>query len=179
MTEYSERQRRGASAKPLSDEEIATLQTKYRELDIRRKRNATPKQRLVIWAICSVLAALLPMIAIIVSAIISKRPLGFYQVTAKGDMLVIAAVLMIAGFAELVPVFWRMPVGKEMNMFLIFIGMLFFAIADACWYGIILYGIPASGEPPGSASVAYGSLGMYVVAALLTSYCVWLSGSSE
>jgi hypothetical protein len=171
----------GANSQPkdLTEGEIADLQRKHPELEIKRKRKATPRQRVIIWIICSVIAALLPIIAVVVSIAINKQLLGFYQVTAKGDLLVIGAVLMVAGLAELFPILWRMPTGKEMNVVLIVIGMIFFVIADACWYGIILSRLPASGQPPGSGGVAYGSLAMYAVAAVLTSYCVRLSGGAE
>jgi uncharacterized RDD family membrane protein YckC len=78
------------------------VRPKFPELDIRRKRKAGPGQRVIIWALCSVFAGVLLIAAIIVSAAVNKLPNGFYQVTAKGDLFVIAAVLMVAGLAELV-----------------------------------------------------------------------------
>jgi len=86
---------------------------------------------------------------------------------------------MIAGLAELVLLFWRIPSGKEMHVVLIVIGMPFYLIGDAWWYAIVSSDLPSSGEPPGSWRVTYGSLLMFVVAAVVTSYCARLSGTEE
>lgn len=161
--------------KNLSNVEIANLKVKYPELEIRPKRRATPKQRVIIWITGAVIAALLPLAAIAVSA----HPFGFYEVTAKGDLLVISAVLMIAGLAELVLLFWRMPDGKELHIALIPLGIVLYLAGDAFWYGLVSSQTPKLGEPAGTATLAYGSTAMFAVAAIITSYCVWLSGSGE
>lgn len=163
----------------LSDSEITNLKTKYPELEIRPKRRATPKQRVIIWITGAVIAALLPLAAIGVSEAVNHRPSGFYEMTAKGDLLVISAVLMIAGLAELVLLFWRMPDGKELHVALIPLGIVLYLAGDAFWYGLVSSRAPTSGEPAGNAALAYGSTVMFFVAALITSYCVWLAGSGE
>ena len=74
-----------ASSRPKNsiDSEIANFKAKYRELEIRPKRRATPKQRVIIWITGAVIAALLPLAAIGVSEAASHRPAGFYEMTAR------------------------------------------------------------------------------------------------
>lgn len=177
-----ERQRRDdkqTASAHLSDEQIADLKEKYPQLQIQKKQRATPKQRVIIWLTGSVIAALLPLAAIAVSAAADKEPYGFYEITAKGDLLVISAVLMIAGLAELVLLFWRMPDGKELHVALMPLGIVLYLAGDAFWYGIVSSRLPISSDPTGSPVLAYGSTAIFIIAAVVSSYCVWLAGTGE
>lgn len=161
------------------DAQIADLKVKYPSLQIQPKRRATPKQRVIIWTVGAVIAAILPLIATAVSAAANKQPTGFYQVTARGDLLIISAVLMIAGLAELVLLFWRMPEGKELQLALLPLGIVLYLVGDAFWYGTVSSHLSKSEGPTGDSALAYGSLVMFIIAAAVSSYCVWLAGAGE
>jgi hypothetical protein len=161
------------------DAQIAALQVIYPSLKIQAKSRATPKQRVIIWLAGAVIAALLPLIATAIYTAANKQPLGFYQVTAKGELLIISAVLMIAGLAELVLLFWRMPAGKELQLALLPLGIVLYLVGVAFWYGAVSSHLPTSKAPTGDWGLAYGSSAMFVIAAAVSSYCVWLAGAGE
>jgi len=86
---------------------------------------------------------------------------------------------MIAGLAELVLLFWRMPAGKELQLALLPLGIVLYLVGVAFWYGTVSSHLSTPEAPTGDWNLAYGSSAMFVIAAAFSSYCVWLAGAGE
>jgi hypothetical protein len=135
-----------------------------------------PSDRVWVWLAAAAFAALLPLLFTEVTA--SWR-LGFYEITANGDLFVISAVLLIAGLGELTVFFWRPPEGGVRQVALSALGMTILVALDCYYYGSASSNTAVSGKPAGSQLIAYGSLAMFAAAAMLTAFTAWKIGDSE
>jgi hypothetical protein len=139
----------------------------------------SPRYHLLIWGLASIVAGLFPLgLAAAVTAAEHPKSLGFYQITANGDLFAISAVLAFAGLGELFLLAWHIPKKKAGLIALTSIGMAILAAADSALYGISSSRFEA-GTQTGNPWIAYGSVAMFVLAAALTSSAAWTTGESE
>lgn len=139
----------------------------------------SPRFHLLIWGLASIVAGLFPLgLAAAVTAGEHSRSLGFYQITANGDLFAISAVLAFAGLGELFLLAWHIPKNKAGLIALTGIGMAILAAADSAFYGISSSRFEG-GVQTGNPWIAYGSVAMFILAAALTSSAAWTTGESE
>lgn len=139
----------------------------------------SPRFHFLIWGLASIVAGLFPLgLAVAVTAGEHSQSLGFYQITANGDLFAISAVLAFAGLGELFLLAWHIPKKKAGLIALTGIGMAILAAADSALYGISSSRF-VGGVQTGNPWIAYGSLAMFALAAALTSSAAWTTGESE
>jgi hypothetical protein len=163
------------SADPQLAETLAQLTHDHPGLEIRVRQKASPRDRVLVWLLGSVVAGVFPIVFTFFHGLDSRHTLGFYQLLGKGDLLLIAIVLSVAGVAELVLDIRKMSNEQNLWVALLLLGNTLTVVADALWFGdlssLTLEG--KSGNP--GAAVTYGSIALFVIAALSSSSCVWLS----
>ena len=173
---------RSVSRHPLSP--LALLSSKlcagdYPDLTIRKRKKATPFQHVIVWFLGSVLAGCIPILATVLYGLAVSKPVGFYEALGKGDLLLIALVLSLAGLSDLVLKIHDVRPGPIWPALLV-VGTVLLVAGDALWFGDLSSAVLHSGtESPGTGGVAYGSIGVFTLAAVFSTLSVWLAAGAE
>jgi hypothetical protein len=61
----------------------------------------SPRQKLGVWALCVVIASLLPILFSLAEGSVQTRPPGLVEILSRGDLYFIGAVITIGGIGDL------------------------------------------------------------------------------
>lgn len=129
-----------------------------------------PWQHIVVWTAGVLAASLLPFLWVYVDPPAGKASPSIYQVLGRGDLYLVAIIILLAGVTEIALLFRH--IDSTLTLALLIIGALFIAPLDAARYA------NASGQPIGvmpSHSVVYWSVAAFVFSAIHSSTCVKLA----
>lgn len=133
---------------------------------------ATVRQRIIMWLVASALAGLAPVGATALHYVDSGG-LGFYQLFGKGDLLMVAVVLSLAGIGE-IALYFRHVKTDALALGLLVVGLAMSIVVDAIWFSDLSALALAGKKGDPIATVTYGSIVLYGLAVLFSSYCVGL-----
>ncbi len=138
---------------------------------------------LVAWYIGSVLASLIPLglIALHDADLLAK--LSIFQILGRGDLLLIAFTLTIAGVAQLLPFVTRLKSAQLFGVILEILGGFVVAAMEIAWYSDIAARISAqvaggsNVKAPPIHLITFGSVFMFAVTVVITTFCVSTAAS--
>lgn len=158
---------------------VADLAAAHPELEIRARHATTPRQRVVVWIVGSVLAALLPIVIAGVHGLDSSAVSGFYDLLGRGELLLIAITIAIAGVAELSLTLRQVKTNQTLWVALLLLGNLLLVASAALWYGDLTSAEAANHVEQAAVGVTWGSTGVFAGAAVFSSICVWIAAGVD
>lgn len=126
------------------------------------------------WFGGAVAASLIPFLPVVWHWV-DNRPntTGFYETLGRGELLAIAIVITIGGIAELAPA----SAGVKYSAGLI-IGGALIALSEGFWYADVVGELMDDHQPP-LRRLAWGSIALFVVSALISLRSVYLAAARD
>ncbi len=129
-----------------------------------------PWKHIVVWVAGVIIASLIPFIWIYADPTPGRGAPNIYEVLGRGDLYLIAIIVLIAGVTEIALILRHMK--KDLTVALLLIGGFLLVLVDAARYANAS-SIPINTVP--SHSVLYWSLGAFLLSATHSSICVGLA----
>ena len=139
----------------------------------------TPKEKTKIWVLGTIIASLVPpFLAMFVHGVDRQKIPNIAEMFGRGDLLVIAVVVTIGGFAELLPVIKRVPDRALKSMAYALLGGFLLTTAESIWYADITSVLLDHREPPYVAT-SIGSIICFAFSSLCSARYVSIAASVE
>lgn len=139
----------------------------------------TPREKTKIWVLGTIIASLFPpFLAILFHGVDRREMPSVTEMFGRGDLLVIAVVVTIGGFAELLPVIKRIPEDSLKPMAYALLGGFLLTTAESLWYADIISTILDRRDPPYTATTL-GSIGLFGISCLCSARYVAIAASAE
>ena len=167
-----------SSSDPEIAKALAVLATKP-ELEIRERQKVTPRQHVVVWVVGAVIASLLPLAFTLFQGVDRNKVPGFYQLLGTGDLLLVGIVISIAGIAELVLVVRQTSPNQTIPVALLILGNLLLVASSGLWFGDLASLVLAGKQTNPDGILAFGTITVFALAAVLSSACVWLAAGVD
>jgi energy-converting hydrogenase Eha subunit C len=135
-------------------------------------KHATPAQHVVVWLIGVVLASLIPFLFIYLHGVDKGGTPGLAELLSRGDLLLIALVICIAGITEQVLILNRIEQRRLMGLALLLLGCILLIVAEAFWYADITASVLDGRRVIESDFVAVGSTMLFLASAFTSSMSV-------
>lgn len=145
---------------------------------LRFETRPTQRDRIVIWLVGTVIASLIPFLAVLFHGIDRRQIPSLTDVLGRGDLLVISVVVTIGGASEILPVIRRVAPEKFRLLSLAYLGCFLSIVAEAIWYADVTATILDGGSPSANL-VTGGSLLFFALSAACSSVCVAIAAGAE
>lgn len=134
----------------------------------------SPRQHMSYWFVGAVVASLIPFLPDIVHWVDGRgNTPGFYDSLARGELLAIAIVVTIGGLAELAPV--RRDIRYSAGWV---VGGVLIGLSEGVWFTDVVTGL-MDGHVVPLHRLAWGSVALFVISAVISLRSVYLAASSR
>jgi hypothetical protein len=149
---------------------------------VRRIEHAPPWQHVVVWLIGVLFASLTPLLLPYFHGVDQDDTPSMHALLGRGELLLIALVITIAGITELILAMRNISAGQLMPVATAILGGLLAIVAEAFWYADIAASSFGSDKIPPAhvlTVVTFGSLGLFLASALCSAACVFYAAAAR